>query len=191
MFCLLFGSLLFHKSLTYFWSSVLPLCVFIYCVSLCIDLSTLSLSHSLMFSLFYHSPRFVCCTAPKRRLSRCFMQRGLLGRLEHLICGSLWAQHCRSWVWMACPAVFLLWGLRAGEMKHANGSPGVFPSLFMELWPCARTMELPVGHTLSQTVRQMATGHKGFVGEWSKEEFWKFLIMWTKQTRVWSRKMYI
>lgn len=153
-------------------------CVCIQTVSLCIDLSALTLFHSLTLSLFSPSHRFVCCTAPRRRLSRCFTQHGLLGRLEHLICGLLWVQRCLSWVWMACPAVFLLWGLRAGEMKHVNGSPGAFPSLFMEPWPCARTTALLVGLTLSQTARQMATGHRRFAEEWSKEEL--LLMIWTK-----------
>lgn len=96
-----------------------PLLISLACMCVCVSPRPYSLPAFLL------SSRYVCCTAPRRRLSWSSELPGPLVRPEPRTCGLLWGQLSQVWAWKTCPGLCLPCGPRAGGTNLAGGLLGV------------------------------------------------------------------
>lgn len=141
-----------------------PLLISLACMCVCVS------SRPCYLPAFLLSSRYVCCTAPRRRLNWFSELPGLPVRLGPRICGLLWGQLSQVWALRACPGLCLPCAPRAGGTNLAAGLLGVYLCWLMGQWRCARIMEPRVGRTLSPTAWRMPIRQRDCGAGWGEKE---------------------
>lgn len=141
-----------------------PLLISLVCMCVCVSPRPCSLPAFLL------SSRYVCCTAPRRRLSWFSELPGPQVKPEPRTCGLLWDQPSPVWAWKTCPGLYLLYGLRAGGTSPAEGSLAVCRCWLMGQWQCERNTEPRAGQTLSPTAWRMPIRPRGCEAGWGERD---------------------